>query len=322
MTTLPGLTTYVTPAMILANPNGVSWSTFPKPGASIADQISAQLDVCAIVNSEMDTIANQTLRATVDTEQEFGPDYIITVLKNGWGRFRLSHWPILEIIGAQVSSAGAVPPSWSTIPADQIITEHAGLPEFGTDVPSGSGPGPTAALIPPGYVGWWNGRKGLLVQITSINGFPVCGIDETAEAGATSIHVDDITGWVGARGTIYDPPWRESVAVTEATPDITDAIAGPGTLTLAAPGLKFRHAPLVGGDTEADQRILLSTMPNTLVLAGYYLATYYGLIRGATASVQQSVGRAAVATATSSARGAQDWYERAEKIISRYGRVL
>jgi hypothetical protein len=316
--TLPGLTPYVTPAMLLATNYGISWPTFPKAGASIADQVSAQLDICAIVTSELDTLANQTLRATLDTEQEFGPDYIITILRNGWGRFRLSHWPILQLVSAQLSAAGSSPPTWKPIPVDQMMTEHAPLPEFGTDVPSGSGPGPTAALIPPGYLSWANGRKGFLVQVTSINGFPVCGIDATAEAAATSLHVDDITGWVGARGTIYDPPWRESVLVTAATPDTTDAISGPGTLTLSA-GLKFRHEPLVTGDTEPERRILLSTMPSALIQAGYYMATHYGLIRGATASVQQTARGAVV---TGGAKGAQDWYDRAEKIVSRYSRVL
>lgn len=316
--TSPGLTTYVTPAMLLASNFGISWSTFPKQGASASDQLSAQLDICSTVTSEMDTLANQTLRATVDVEQEFGPDQQITILRNGWARFRLSHWPILQLVGAQVSPAGSNPFSYTTIPATALITEHNTLPEAGTTVPAGAGPGPTAALIAPGYVSWANGRKGYFVQVTSVNGFPLAGIDAPVVAGATSIHVDDITGWVGARGTVFDPPWRESITVTAVTPDVAGAIAGPGTMTLSSP-LQFGHTPAVGGATEPDQRILVSTMPQALIQAGYYLATHYGLIRGATASVMQTA-RATVVT--SGVKSAMDWYDRGSEIIGRYGRVL
>lgn len=317
-----GLTSYLTPAMLLANSYGIAWATFPKQGASIGEQISAQLDICQIVTSEMDTLANQALRATLDTEQEFGPDLVVTMQPNGWARFRLSHWPIISLIGAQVSPASAAPPNWTTVPATALVTEHQGLPLFGTIVPDGAGPGPTAALIAPGYVDWSMGRKGYLVSVTSLNGFPICGIDQPAAAGSTSLHVDDITGWFvtglgGARGTIYDPPFREQVTVSALTPDTVGLSAGPGTLTLANP-LQFTHTPKVGSTLEADQRILLSSMPSALLQAGYYLATHYGLIRGSSAAVMQASRSSTVSTV----KGAMDWYARAAEIITRYSRVF
>ncbi len=318
------LTPYITPAMLLATSYGINWKTFPTPTASDADQISAQLDICWTVTSTMDTLANQSLRATVDTEMEFGPDFTVTILSNGWTRFRLSHWPISQLVSAQYSPASSNPPVWTSIPSTALVTEHQSLPLPGTIVPEGSGPGPTAALIAPGYINWANGRKGWYVSVTAVNGFPTCGIDTAAAAGASSIHVDDITGWFnstlaqGARGTIYDPPFREVVTVTGVTPDTVGATVGPGTLTLGS-ALQFGHTPTMGSTTLANQKVLLSAMPSALIQAGYYLATHYGLIRGATAGVVQT---ARGSYQVSGLKSANDWYEQASRVIERYGRVF
>jgi hypothetical protein len=270
----------------------------------------------------MDTLASHTLRATLDTEIDQGPDFIITTRKNGWARFRLSNWPIVQIVAAQVSSADSVPPTWTTIPMSALMTEHAALPLTGSIIPSGSGPGPTAVLIAPGYVDWSNGRNGFLISMTTINGFPSCGIDVTAHVGTSSLHVDDITGWWdgsnGALGSIYDPPYREPVLVAGATPDVAGEVSGPGTLLLSQP-LQFSHVPNVGGLYQADQRILLSAMPPSLIQAAYYLATYYGLIRGATGAVVQAArGQAA----PNGVKSAGQWREAAIEIIERFARVF
>ena len=317
-----GLTSYITPQMLLSFASGVDWTTFPKAGASAPQQATAQLEICEAVTADMDTIANMTLRATLETEQELGPDWIITILPNGWARFRLSNWPILQIVSAQVASALASPMSWTTIPPSALITEHNIPSSTGSIVPAAQGPGATAILVAPGYVDWSNGRKGYLVQTQTINGFPTTGIDQTASAGATSIHVDDITGWyngtLGALGTVYDPPFHEHASVINATPDTAGSIQGPGTLAISQ-GLQFTHTPQVGSGTSPDQRILFSAMPPALIQAGYYLATYYGLIRGSTAAVMQSAR--GVAAPSGMAR-AQSWYTQAESIIKRYARVL
>lgn len=321
MTTI-GLTSYVTPQMLLSSNFGISWKTFPQPGAAEPENTAALLDICATITAEMDTLANHTLRATLDTEQEFGPDFSITMLPNGWTRFRLSNWPILQLVSGQVSPAGTNPASFTAIPATALLTEHAGLPLTGTIVPSAAGPGPTAALIAPGYVSWNLGRKGYLVQIQDINGFPVAGMDQAALVGATSIHVDDITGWwngtAGARGTIFDPPYREQVVVSGTTPDVAGSLTGPGSLTLVTP-LQFPHNPTVGSTVTPDQRILVSAMPSALIQAGYYLGTHYGLMRGGTAAVMQA-GRGGAAP--SQMKAINDWYQMAESQIARYARVF
>ena len=315
-----GLTPYITPALLLENNFGIDWASFPKPGASTAAQVSAQLDICTQVTSEMDALS-LTLRANIDTETEQGPDFIITTRANRWARFRLSNWPVIQVLSAQVSPSSATPPNWTSIPLNSLMTDHAGITVGGNIIPSGSAPGPSAVLIGPGYVDWSNGRNGYLVQVSTITGFPTCGIDVTALAGATSIHVDDITGWWdganGAFGTIYDPPYREPAMVAGVTPDTVGTVSGPGTLTLSQ-GLQFSHYPQVNVAGQADQRILFTTFPATLLQAGYYLAIYYGLIRGATGAVMQS---SRGQTSPSGMKSANDWHDRAVEILSRFARV-
>jgi hypothetical protein len=305
--------------MLLENNNGVDWTTFPKPGATLAAQIAAQESICARVTSEMDALA-QTLRATVNVEQEQGPDFAVTTRSNGWVRFRSANWPIIQIVGAQCCSSGLVPPTWTSIPVAALMTEHTGLPATGSIVPTGA-TGPTAILIGPGYVDWANGRNGYLIQITTISGFPVAGIDVAANAGDHFIHVDDITGWwngtAGARGIIYDSPYREEAVVAGATPDVTGAITGPGTLLLTQ-ALSFNHVPIVGPYQPA-QRVLFSAMPSALITAGLYLATYYGLVRGATGAVMQS---SRGVSAPSGKQGANTWRDDAKEILSRWARSL
>ncbi len=306
--------------MLLSTNIGISWSTFPKAGATEADQLAAQQDICTTVTSEMDTIANMILRAYIDTEDEFGPDFLITMLPNGWARFRFPS-NILQVVGARWTSASSTnPPNWTNVAVADITTEHSITTPSGTIVPVGA-TNLNALLIAPGNIDWSNGRKGFRVQATAVCGFPVAGIDTFAAANATSVHVDDITGWwngtAGARGTIFDPPRREQVTVAGVTPDTAGAISGPGTLTLSA-GLKFAHDPELGNAVLPDQKILLSSMPQALIMAGYYLATHYGLIRGATAAVMQS-GRGQIVSKQGSS---QSWYDMAEKVISRYARVL
>lgn len=267
----------------------------------------------------MDSLATMSLRAFVDTESDFGPDLVVQVLQNGWVRYRFPTSPILQIVSAAYAYASDVTATWNEIPADQCTTEHAAIVPTGSIVPS-TPTGPTSILLPPGYIDWRAGRNGYRLRVSAICGFPVAGIDEAAAVGATSIHVDDITGWwngvAGARGTIYDAPAREGIAVTGSTPDVTGAVSGPGTLALAT-GLQFAHTPVVGQGNVADQNVLLSAMPSALRQAAAYLATHYGLIRGATASVMQTARGQVVTTGMA---GAQDWYDRAEKSIARWGR--
>ncbi len=263
--------------------------------------------------------ASQELRATITPEQDYGPDRTITVLPNDFGRFQLSRWPVLQIVSGRWSGA-MLPPSWQAIATTAMTTETSYLAPYGSIVGDGAAQGPNAVLIAPGIVSWWGGRKGTLVQVTYLNGWPTCGIDQSAVAGATTIHVDDITGWwngtAGARGTIYDPPWREDVTVTGApTPDIAGASSGPGTLPVSA--LQFPHAPTEASTTTPNLTVLLTTMPRSLLQAGLFFAAYYGLLRGSQAAVMQTAGGQKLSGSSS----VDAWYERGQKIMAHYARV-
>jgi hypothetical protein len=96
-----------------------------------------------------------------------------------------------------------------------------------------------------------------------------------ALAGAMTVHVDDVTGWAGASGWIYDGTSTEPVTVTTASADSALVIpgivnpvvnslsggaltvqAGPGTVTLTTP-LTYGH----GAGT------VLSALPETVLRA-------------------------------------------------------
>jgi hypothetical protein len=265
--------------------------------------------------------ASQELRAMVTVEQDFGPDRTITIFPNGFARYQLQRWPVLSIVGAQWSGA-MLPPSWQTIAPTYLMTQTSYLAPYGSIVGDGAGQGPNAVLVAPGFVSWWGGRKGTLLQVTYLNGWPVCGIDQSSAAGATSIHVDDITGWwngtAGARGTIYDPPWREDVTVTGAPiPDSAGATSGPGTLPVTA--LQFSHTVITGQTTVPNQTVLLTTMPRALLQAGLFFAAYYGLLRGGGQAAVVQTARGLVAGGGTKAAG--DWYEAGRRVIGHYARV-
>src|ERR1035437_1780314 len=126
-----GLSPYLTPAMLLENNYGIDWASFPKPGATTAQQVSALLEICSMVTSEMHSLS-LTLRANIDTETEQGPDFIITTRANGWARFRLANWPVLQVLSAQVSPSSATPPNRTPIPLDSLMSDQAGITLSGT----------------------------------------------------------------------------------------------------------------------------------------------------------------------------------------------
>jgi hypothetical protein len=314
------LTPFLTPTMLLQSGLGVDWGSYPDSEASPEEQLAAQMAVCWDVTSTMAMEAGQGLRASVTAEQDFGPDRTITILRNGWARMQLRRWPVLQIIGGQWSGAIA-PQQWNAIPTTSLLPEIPLLASYGTIVGDSSADGPNAILVAPGIVTWWGGRLGTILQITYLNGWPVCGIDTACVAGATSVHVDDITGWwngtTGARGVIQDPPWREDVTVTGApTPDTVGANSGPGTLPVTA--LQFPHTPIIGKPNVIDQTVLLTTMPSSLLRGGYYFAAHYGLLRGAQAAVMQTTHGQVV---SSGVKAAADWYSQGQEVLRHYARA-
>lgn len=279
------LTPYITPQILTAAPTGVSWSTIPGRNATPDEQLAEQLNICARATSMVDTACNQVLRATVDTETLTGPDFRVTIQRQtGNARLILSRWPVLQVLGGRWA-LNQPPYQWQDLPADQWAVEVPVIGLYGTSAPSDAGEGGQSVLLAPGHVSWANGRHGCAIQVTYVNGWPHTSLTAAAQAGATTIEVDDCTGWApatpggqGATGVVHDGANQEAVTVTSAS-----AVSGPGTLTLAQP-LTASHAA----------GVVVTTLPEQIMWAAVLFATAQALTRGATATTVQQVPGSAV----------------------------
>lgn len=278
-------TPYITPSMIqnLA-PFGIDWASIPIAGAAPNLNTAALFDLCLAASGAIDNYCFQPIRATIDVETIDGPDMRMTVRQTtGVAVLLMQHWPVIDVIGARMTPAGAFPRTWFQIPSDALspgetTTQFVG----GSSVPSGGQDGMNEVLIAPGYIDWINGRFGYTVQTAYANGWPVCGLTETATPGATVLHVDDVTGFAGTRPVIWDAGNTETVTVVsvEATtpPEVLPGVAaqaGPGTLALAS-ATRSLHS----GTTPA--LVQISAMPDVVRWAGYFYAAAEGMQRGST----------------------------------------
>jgi len=88
----------------------------------------------------------------VDTEEQIGPSWFLTVANNGIGRIQLTRYPVLSVVGGQYSPSTAFPPSWTTIPANKFSPEMVAPGMLGTTTAGASNLGSAALLIAPGYI--------------------------------------------------------------------------------------------------------------------------------------------------------------------------
>ena len=258
--------------MLISAPTGIAWSTVPFPKASPQQQLAEQTNICNRVTAEIDAYCNQVLRSTIDIEERDGPDYTITVSRRG-ARMALSRWPILSIISAQYCGSAVFPRSWITIPTNMLALEYSTPGVFGSAAPDDAAAGPNAMIIAPGYLDWSNGRNGWRLQVTYVNGWPHCGLTQPSVAGATSLQVDDCTGWANIIGTVYDGDSTESATVLSAS-----ATTGPGTLTLSR-SLTYAH----------PAGRIFTALPGNIQQAAIFFAMAQALTRGTTATTVQSL---------------------------------
>jgi len=299
----------VTPQLLLNAPTGITWKTIPNPRATPAEQFAEQINICARASSMVDTECNQVVRATVDTETHYGPDFYVTInYQTGVARVELQRWPIIQVLGGQWSPAASFPPTWQPITAAQLKIERPIIGLYGTSAPSDAGEGGQAVLIAPGFISWGYGRNGCTIQIQYINGWPHTSLTADAVAGAMILQVDDCTGWgpvtaggQGAQGVLKDSANQEAVTVTA-----TSAQAGPGFVTLSAP-LSFDHG----------QGVTLTTIPEQLQQATILFAAAQALTRGATATTIQTIAGQSQATAS----GAEALINDAKALCKPYKRM-
>ena len=304
----PG-TPYVTPEILVSAPTGISWATIPSRSASPAQQQAEQLNLCMRATAMIDAYCNQVLRATIDVETLHGPGFRLTVGGNGYGNARaiLSRWPVTQVLAGQCAP-NSLPYQWTIIPPQFFAPHVPPVGIYGTSVPSSAADGGQAIDIGGGYIGWWNGRAGYVLQVTYLNGWPHAGITTAAAAGATSLLVDDCTGWApvtvggqGATGTIFDSGSQETVTCTAASVQ-----SGPGTLTLGS-ALAYGHG--VG--------VAVSALPAQIQWAAINFAAAQALTRGATATTVQSM-----AGSSAHSKGPEDLSGEAELLCHPFKRTV
>jgi hypothetical protein len=290
---------YVTPDQLTQWPVGVQWNTIPPKTGSNAPTppqlYAVQAMICRQASVRADQITNTPLRSVETTEELEGPNYRVAVQwSSGNGRFLCSRWPVTQVSSMQVAPNSVFPRQWTVLPSGSYEPEFPIDGLYGASVPS-AGAGGQSILFAPGYMGWgrgWpggqlTGRYSFRVSATYLSGWPHACLTAAAAAGASSIEVDDCTGWVitgtsgatiGAAGIIYDAlgGGQESIVCTAAS-----ATSGPGTLTLASE-LEYDHGALIA----------VSAMPETAIWATACLAGAAALARGATATtIQTTSGR-------------------------------
>lgn len=319
---MASLTPYVTPEMITNAPTGISWNIIPFPKSTTQQQFAEQYNICHRATAIINGYVNQVFRSTIDTEVRSGPgDYRINVEQaTGNIRWILSRYPVTEILAAQVSGNAVFPRQWTQIPATMMDIENPVLGIYGSTSPGGSGSaGGQSILIAPGYAGWWQGRNGFRLSCSYVNGWPHAGLTVNSLVGATTLTVDDVTGFAGASAFIYDGASTETVQVTSVTaasnltlPNGGGTVpAGPGTLTLAS-GTSFAHT----GSIPAN--VVISTIPNDVLWATILACTVQALDAGITSiSIQNIPG-----SQTTGGHGIAELQTSYEMLLEPYRRVI
>jgi hypothetical protein len=276
------ITPYILPSTLLNSPTGIDWGTLPTPNASAALQLATQYQMCARATQAADAFCNQVLRSTVDLQTESGPHRRLTIDNDtGVARLETENWPVLAVVSAQVAPANMFPVTWTVLTSSQYDLEYSVPVNTGSAIPGGAAQGGNYIRFAPYILSWAYGRKGMRVQVQYLNGWPHAGITQSVSLNATTLNVDDVTGWTIASASnpiaasLEDGASTEVVNVIGATPG-TLGSSGPGILALAS-GCNFAHAGLTTGVPAC----MVTTMPSTIQTAVTWLAISQSLIRGA-----------------------------------------
>jgi hypothetical protein len=294
-----GKTPYVTPEVLKAAPTGLSWGTIPNSKSTPLQNKAELFNICSRATAKVDNFCNTSLRGQYYTEVFRGPGNVqFSILPNGVAKFIPSNPPAQQVQSASFRSSSAFPATWSTIASNLLEVEQFG---------SGGYP---SILLAPGYSGWGNGRYGYAVKIQYLAGWSHTSTIAAATAGATTIRVNDITGWMFfGSGTLRDPTGTEGITVTSVTPDVAAAISGSGTLTLAT-ALTYAHNP----------GTLLSTFTEDIIDAAINYSCADALRRGTASISIQSVHMGGGGGA--GPVGIESYELAAEDVLDSYRRVL
>lgn len=309
-------TPYITPQMLTNAPTGISWTIIPFPKSSSQEQLEEQTNICWRATGIVDAYCNQVLRATVDTERLSGPDFRVTVQQaTGNARIILQRWPVTEILAVQTAANAVFPRQWTAVPSGYYDIEYPIVGLYGSSAPSAAGEGGQSIVVAPGYLDWGLGRRGYLASVSYVNGWPHTALTANASTNATTISVDDVTGFAGASAFVYDGASTETITVTSvtATTPLTlpngggTAQAGPGTLTLSTP-LTAAHS----------RGVVVSSLPQDILWATVLAAATQALESGITAvSIQNIPG-----SQTVGGHGIEALTTQYKEILTPYRRVI
>jgi hypothetical protein len=296
----------------------VDFSSIPaggiRAGVTPQQQAAELANICARATAMVDAECAQPLRATIDPLELTGPGVRVRVPRDPCtakpSTLIATRWPVLSVVSVQVSR-NTFPQAWTPVPAGNYApaTPVTGL--YGSVAPPSTGEGGQGIRLAAGYVDWAYGPDGYLIQASYVNGWPHCGLTAAATAGATSLTVDDCTGWAvtsalgsvtGATGTVYDAGAQEVIHVASAS-----AAQGPGTLTLSSP-LAFAHAA----------GVMVTTMPQSVTWAAILFCASQALTRGATSTTVREIpgGR------QEGGSGASDLAKKACAILAPFKRII
>jgi len=212
---------YLDVATYKAAPTGVDTSNLVA-GGQPGTEDAVLADVIADASGWVDTIANQILAATVNTEAKR-----LRTRRDGSLIVHPDSWPVLEVRDLQY---GATPASLTQ------LTDLSGLwieeQQFIVTFPGVT----TTTNVGPLQLGGLTPGQRLLVRYTYVNGWPNTLLTAAAAAGTTSIVVDDPTGiYAGTRLRVDSGSIEEQVTVT----------ATPTSSTVAISALAYAHAAKV-----------------------------------------------------------------------------
>ena len=214
---------------------------------------------------------------------------------------------MLGITSIQYAYAASFPRTFTTIPTNQYTVSQRLSGALGVGPAMGQGIGPSEIEIAPGYISGDAGRDGYVARITYTSGWPHAGITTAVTHPATSVEVDDCTGFavggLSTIATIYDGASTETVSVTAAS-----VASGPGTLTIPA-GVAFGHAA----------GVTCSCLPANVQWAVMLFASSEALTRGTTAiSVQAMPG----SQDSSGTKAAEEFSTEAEILLQPFRRII
>lgn len=281
-------TPYLTIAEYKQAPTAIDVDDLVGGGTSaINDQELA--NVIARASSWIDAHCGQVLASTTDTET-----LRCYIDRRGFLRVHPRYWPITQVVSL---SYGPLPNSVASVDISTLWIEQESVifPIQGFS---------SAFAGPIQFSGNYSTTSEQFVTISYVNGYANTTISASVAASATSLNVNDLTGFApNIQFSIYDGSNTEICTVASSfTPT-----SGPGSLSVSSP-LKYPHLATIS----------VSALPPAIKQAAIYVTSAILKARGNAALVMQTLTPQTFQSANPSAIAD---YESAVDILKPYRRI-